>query len=98
MTREYFFGKMRSAGLQRHALSGPPARRGEPDRGRIVKLFVGQGHGYIRVGNDRDVYFHRTDVRDGASINDLQLGDVVTFERIDDRVSGARALLVRRSR
>jgi hypothetical protein len=31
----------------------------------------------------------------GTSINDLRVGDLVTFERLEDRVSGARALFVR---
>lgn len=97
MSREYFFGKMRKASLTRAAHpSGPTARRGVPDTGRIVKLFVGQGHGFIRLPNHREVYFHRTDLHNGTSINDFHVGDIVTFERIDDRVSGARALSVRR--
>lgn len=69
--------------------------RGVADTGRIVKLFVGQGYGFIRRANDEDVYFHRGDVHDGTSINDLHIGDLVTFERLDDRISGSRALRVR---
>jgi hypothetical protein len=69
-------------------------RRGVADTGRIVKLFVGQGHGVIRLANDREIYFHRADMPDGTSINDLCVGDVVTFDRFDDRISGGRALRV----
>jgi cold shock CspA family protein len=69
-----------------------------PDTGRIVKLFVGQGHGFIRLANDREIFFHRADLQEGTSINDLDVGDAVTFERLDDPVSGARALSVRRHR
>lgn len=77
----------------------PPAdRRGVPDTGRIVKLLVGQGHGFIRLANDREVYFHRADLQEGTSINDFDVGDVVSFELFDDPVSGARALRVRRHR
>jgi cold shock CspA family protein len=70
----------------------PFDRRGVPDTGRIVKLFTGQGHGIIRLADGRDIYFHRADLQEGTSINDFRIGDVVGFERLDDRVSGARAL------
>jgi cold shock CspA family protein len=65
-----------------------------PDTGRIVRLFVGQGHGIIRLANDREVFFHRADMVTGTSINDVEVGDAVAFDRLDDRVSGARALRV----
>lgn len=74
----------------------PPERRGTPSRGRIVKLLIGQGHGFIRVTNDREVFFHRSDVREGISFNDFVVGDVVTFELLEDAVSGARAVRVER--
>jgi cold shock CspA family protein len=61
-----------------------------------MKLFVGRGHGFIRVPDNRGVYFHRSDVREGTSINDLTVGDLVIFELFDDAISGARALRVRR--
>ena len=63
--------------------------------GRISKLMFGQGHGYIRV-NGRDVYFHRADLHESVSFNDLAVDDAVTFELLDDAVSGARALQVKR--
>jgi len=66
--------------------------------GRIVKLLIGHGHGFIRVANDRDIFFHRSDVREGTSFNDFTVGDSVVFELFDDPVSGARALQVRRRR
>ena len=94
MRGEYFYGatsKRKSAKPLR-----PFERRGSPDTGRIVKLFVGQGHGFIRLTSHRDVYFHRTDLQKGTSINELSVGDTVMFERLDDTVSGARALRVRR--
>ena len=78
------------------------ARPSEPhgivSTGRIAKLLVGQGYGYIRADNGRSVYFHRTDVREGTSINQLIVGDWVTFELLEDAISGARALRVRRRR
>jgi hypothetical protein len=79
-------------------LPRPIERRGVPDKGRIVKLFVGQGHGVIRLADGRDIFFHRADMRDGTSINDVSVGDVVSFERLDDHVSGARAIAVTKHR
>lgn len=76
----------------------PAERRGVITHGRIAKLFVGQGYGFIRLATDRDVFFHRADLRDGTSINDFAVGDRVTFELLEDNVSGARALQVRRRR
>ena len=72
----------------------PPERRGPAAAGRIVKLSVGHGHGFIRVGTDREIYFHRSDVAEGTSFNDFSVGDTVKFELYDDQVSGARALRV----
>jgi cold shock CspA family protein len=66
-------------------------RRGVPAAGVISRLCVGQGYGFIRLGDDEDVYFIQ-----GTSINELAIGDVVACERLDDKVSGARALRVRR--
>ena len=74
----------------------PDGRRGVPATGRIVKLFVGQGHGFIRLADDCEVYFHRRDLEEGTSINNLTIGDTVAFEHVDDVVSGPRAWRVRR--
>ena len=97
MRGEYFYGHT-TTDKQKRATKAlrPIERRGIPEIGRIVKLFVGQGHGFIRMANDREVYFHRADVLEGTSINDFTVGDAVEFERLDDLVSGARALRVRR--
>jgi cold shock CspA family protein len=66
--------------------------------GRIVKMLVGQSHGFIRLPNEQDVYFHRADSPDCVAFYDLRVGDAVTFELIEDTVSGARALgVVKRS-
>ena len=74
--------------------SRPPERRGIPSTGRIVTLFIGQGHGFIRLTNHREVFFHRSDVREGLSFNDLEVGDTVKFDLLDDDVSGPRAIQV----
>ncbi len=76
--------------------SQPIAPRGTPATGRIAKLMVGQGHGVIRSRNDREVFFHRSDMGEGTTFNDLRIGDVVNFELLDDQVSGARALRLER--
>jgi hypothetical protein len=64
--------------------------------GRIVKLLIGQSHGFIRLADAREIYFHRSDLEDGTAFNDFIIGDAVTFELLEDVVSGARALRVKR--
>jgi cold shock CspA family protein len=53
---------------------------------------IGQGHGYIRLANRREVFFHRSDLREGTSFNELTIGASVTFSLVDDPISGARAV------
>lgn len=72
-----------------------PERRGEPSAGRIVELVLGHAHGFIRCRNRRDIFFHRSDVLEGARFSDLAVGDRVTFELIEDTISGPRATLVK---
>jgi cold shock CspA family protein len=64
--------------------------------GRIVNILVGQCHGFIRLPDAREVYFHRADLMQGAAFNDLRIGDAVRFELLEDAVSGARAVRVGR--
>jgi cold shock CspA family protein len=64
--------------------------------GRIVSILVGQCHGFIRLPDAREVFFHRADLEEGTAFNDLEIGDAVAFELLDDTVSGARALRVTR--
>jgi cold shock CspA family protein len=59
-------------------------------------LLIGQGHGFIRLTTGREVYFHRSDLEEGISFNDFAPGDPVSFELLEDEVSGARALKVKR--
>jgi len=75
--------------------TAPPERRGAAATGRIVKLLIGQSHGFIRLADGRDIYFHRSDLQEGTSFNDFAVGDAVTFELLEDAVSGARALRVK---
>jgi len=74
----------------------PPRQQGTPASGRIVKLLVGQAHGFIRLPDRREIYFHRGDLCDGTLFNTFKVGDTVAFELLEDRFSGARALQVRR--
>lgn len=75
-----------------------PQRTATPATGTIAKLMVGQGHGYIRLADRRDVYFHRGDLAEGTPFNEFTVGDTLSFELLEDRFSGPRALSVRRAR
>jgi len=92
---QYFYGAARKAApLPRLAGARPLEPRGAHASGRIVRLLVGQGQGFIRLRDGREVFFHRSDVAEGTSFNDFVVGDTVTFELLEDAVSGARALRV----
>ena len=95
MSPEYVFGAARRDANAPGGPGRPTDPRGRPATGHIAKILVGHGHGYIRLGDDREIYFHRSDSREGTAFNDLQIGDAVTFELFEDPVSGARALRVR---
>jgi cold shock CspA family protein len=89
----------RSVVQPRAAYPAPPwERRGVASTGCIAALRTGQGHGFIRVASGREIYFHRSDLDKGTSFNDFAVGQTVTFELLEDRVSGARALRVKRRR
>jgi hypothetical protein len=91
------YGQFHLASRKRSRLPAPPdERRGAPALGRIVELLVGQGTGFIRFGVDSKAFFHRGDLQPDTSINDFELGDAVEFELVEDRVSGPRAVRVRR--
>lgn len=99
MATEYFYGVRRTEVSKRAGKPmGPTDRQGTPAVGRVVRMLVGQGYGYIRLRDDRQVYFHRGDVGQGTTFNDLEVGDAVAFEVLEDPVSGARALRVARRR
>ena len=76
--------------------SRPTVPRGMPRTGRIAALAIGHGHGFIRLPNAREVYFHRADLQAGTAFNDMRVGDTVWFELLEDAVSGARALRIER--
>jgi cold shock CspA family protein len=97
---DYFYARTSGGAPKRSGkLSRPSVPRGTLVTGRIVNLLIGQCHGFIRLPNGREIYFHRADLQEGTAFNDLQIGDAVTFELLEDAVSGARALrVVRRER
>ena len=74
----------------------PTPTTGPRASGRITRLMIGQQHGFIRVMTHREVFFHRSDLHAGTSFNELVVGDSVTFELVDDPISGARARSVQR--
>jgi cold shock CspA family protein len=86
------------APARKAAVVRPAERRGTPSSGRIVTLFIGQSHGFIRLPSHREIFFHRSDVCEGTSFNEFAVGDAVMFELLEDDVSGARALRVQRRR
>src|SRR5262245_10011453 len=100
MSADYFYARTSGRAPKRSSkLSRPSIPRGPLVTGRIVNLLIGQCHGFIRLPNAREIYFHRGDLQEGTAFNDLRIGDAVTFELLEDAVSGARALrVVRRER
>ena len=96
MSSQYFYGakRKRASSTQSGPRSGPRDFRGARTTGRVAKLLIGQGYGFIRLDNERDIFFHRADLQEGTVFNDLRTGDAVTFELFEDSVSGARALYV----
>lgn len=76
----------------------PAGPQGPPRSGPIVKLVLGQGHGFIRLADGRSVFFHRSDLREGIRFGDLTVGEILTFEVLEDPISGPRALRIERRR
>jgi cold shock CspA family protein len=89
-------GAVRKTPPARNGSGRPAGPSGTSSVGRIVTLFIGQSHGFIRLADGRDVFFHRSDVREGASFNEFAVGDAVGFELLEDRVSGPRGVEVER--
>jgi cold shock CspA family protein len=84
--------------MKRTVKPAPPAQAtGTPATGCVTKLVRGLGQGYIRLDDRRSVFFDRRDLADG-DFNDVIIGETVDFELIEDRVSGPRALRVRKTK
>lgn len=47
-------------------------------RGRVVRLFPGEGYGFLETPEGREVYFHENAVRNGG-FSDLEVGSEVRF-------------------
>ena len=62
----------------------------------VAKVRAGN-EAVLRARYEDAAFFHRADLKDPTIFNLLQVGDVVAFELIDDRISGARAIHVVRS-
>jgi cold shock CspA family protein len=92
--RSYYYAVPRKPKLLSGNTGRPLDLRGRPSTGRIRSLLVGQGQGQIRLRGGLAIFFHRADLQEGTAFNDLQVGDAVAFELLDDRVSGPRALRV----
>ena len=73
----------------------PNEPRGRASTGAIATIAYGRADGYIRAHRGDLQYFNGRDVIDGG-FKDLNIGDRVTFEIIEDKVSGHRALQVAR--
>lgn len=58
-------------------------------RGRVNRLKNDRGFGFIRGGDGRDVFFHRSSVADDG-FDDLREGQEVTYE-FEDSPKGPRA-------
>ena len=71
----------------------PHDPRGRTASGQVATITGGRGDGFIRETRGALLYFNRRDVTDGT-FNDLDIGDAVTFEVIEDEVSGHRAARV----
>ena len=97
MSAEYFYLIGQKTAAKRSVNPSRNDPRGRPSTGRIARLLFGQCHGFIRL-DDREIFFHRADLRDGTVFNDLQVGEAVAFELLEDAVSGARALRIRRQK
>jgi hypothetical protein len=76
-------------------IGGKPKESGPSTTGRIVRIVRGQNHGFIRVADGREVFFHRADVT--GTFIDLEIGATVSCELVEDRVSGVRAVAVRKT-
>jgi cold shock CspA family protein len=72
------------------------AERAHRMTGRIVRILHGQSHGFIRADDNRQLFFHRSDVR-VALFNVLAVRDRVAFEVIEDKIAGPRAVKVKRA-
>ena len=89
-------GQRRHRRLKGRAKGVKPEERGQRTNGKIIRMLYGQSYGLIRMGDRRDVFFHRKDAR-ASLFNALEPGDRVIFELIEDPLTGPRAVRVSRA-
>ena len=70
------------------AVPARPVHAGKVTNGRVKLMVRGQGSGIITAGR-RDIFFHKSDVR--GAFWELNPGDKVVFELLEDSISGPRA-------
>ena len=64
-------------------------------KGTVARI-MDKGYGFIqREGEEKDLFFHATEVQNGA-FNDLREGDAVQFD-VEEDAKGARAVRVSRA-
>lgn len=63
-------------------------------KGRVTQLSRGRLCGSIQAADGQTLFFHGRDL-DRVRYNDLEIGDPVTFDLIDDPISGNRAAKIR---
>ena len=61
-----------------------------PPHGVVTQVFHGQGYGFLKTPDGRDLYFHENAVIDGK-FEDLQPGMEVRYAEADDHVTGPHA-------
>ena len=79
---------MRTHSSPSHVGPSKPVYAGKQTKGRIKALTRGQASGIISTA-DGDVFFHKADFQ--GKFWDLNVGDRVSFELLNDTISGPRA-------
>jgi cold shock CspA family protein len=83
---------MRSRTTSNVGPARPAPAAGKQSRGKVKRLTRGEGSGIISAARG-DVFFHKSDFQ--GKFFDLNVGDQVTFDLLDDSISGPRAQNVR---
>ena len=65
-----------------HQLRKTPKTHHRPPHGRVTKLFLERGYGFIEDDDGREIYFHRNSVL-GVSFDKLHVGAKVRFAEED---------------
>lgn len=61
-------------------------------RGKVAHL--GKGFGFLKVAGQKDLFFHFRNLID-VNFNDLQIGDELIFEEIEETNRGPQAIDIR---